>query len=181
MEPNAAADALGILREGEQLVRRRARRQQLLTLGTHAVTTVLWAGRKDIRDPVRRRAVGAGLVLGIAGLGLWELDRSRVGTLWSERVVQQRPDLAVGETERRDPRSSDLPRGWDALFSLLTPRGKRVLIMGAAVMLAQPLVGIGFRRSRLRYPNLAAGMVTAAMSTAVGLAGMRNRPKSADD
>jgi hypothetical protein len=181
MEPEAAADALAILREGERRVRRVARREQALTLGVGAVTTVLWMGRKDIREPVRRRVVGAGSMLGAVGLGLWQLDRSRVGTLWSERTLQQRPDLPAGETERRDPSSSAPRPPWGTVFSALTPKGKRRLVVGVLTMLAQPLVGVGFRRSRIRYPNLAAGVVTAAMSLAVGLTGMRSRPEADDD
>jgi hypothetical protein len=36
-----------------------------------------------------------------------------------------------------------------------------------------------FRRSGIRFPNLAAGLATAAMSTAIGL--MRDRPEAADE
>lgn len=185
MDPTAAADALGILREERRRVRRRARREQGLILGARAVTTVLWMGRKDIRDPVRRRVVGAGLVLGMIGLGLWEFDRSKVSRLWSERVVEQRTDLGPDETERRDPDPSDSHPSRDerlrAVFSSLTPAGKWAVVVGAVVVLARPLVVRGFRRSGVRYPNLAAGVVTAAMSTAAGLAGMRSRPATDDE
>ncbi len=175
MESHAAADALRILREGEQHVRREARRERALRLGGQAVTGVLWLGRKDLRDPVRRRTVGAVAAAGMVGLALWEFDRSRLGTLWAERMVRQRPDLAPGETERRDPSwSDDHPSGaevWRTLRSMLTPRGQRMVALSAVTMLAQPLVRLGFRRSGIRRPHLAAGVVTAAMSTAAGLAG----------
>lgn len=184
MESHAAADALRILREGEQHVRREARRERALRLGGQAVTGVLWLGRKDLRDPVRRRAVGAVAAAGMVGLALWEFDRSRVGTLWAERMVRQRPDLAPGETERRDPSwSDDHPSGvevWRTLRSMLTPRGQRMVALSAVTMLAQPLVRLGFRWSGIRRPHLAAGMVTAAMSTATGLAGLWIGPKAED-
>ncbi|WP_152365473.1 hypothetical protein [Microlunatus speluncae] len=185
MEPGAAADALGILRDGQRHVRQEERRQQWLLLGVRAATTVLWMGRKDIRDPVRRRLAGAGMALGLVGLAVWEFDRSKVSTLWSERLVEQRPDLPEGETERRDPdpNAEHPPAGelLRELFSSLSPRRKRLLAASTAVGLARPFVVAAFRRSGIRYPHLAAGGVAAAMSTAVGVIGILTRPAADGD
>lgn len=182
MDPDTAAEALGILRDGKHQVRRAARREQWLTRGVHAVTNVLWLARKDIRDPGRRRAASAGLVLVMAGSGFWEFKRSNVGTLWQERIIDPQPD-SDGDSEPRHPGwfADDLswPERLRAMFSALTPAGKRLVVASAAAAVAQPLVVLAFRRSGIRYPNLAAGVATAAMSTAIGL--MRDRPEAADE
>jgi hypothetical protein len=123
------------------------------------------------------------LVLGLVGLGAWEFNRSTVSTLWQERVIEQAPEIIGDDSERPGRGRFDDDLTWDerlrAMSEALTPAGRRLVVASAVAMVAQPLVVLGFRRSRVKYPNLAAGVVTAAMSTAIGL--MRNRPAAADD
>jgi hypothetical protein len=92
VDQEKAADALGILRSGEERVRQRTRRQKALTLGVTGGLTLLGFARKDIRHPVVRR-VAAGVVLGV----------SRSAFAWfgmNERLVGRVRVDSVGSVER---------------------------------------------------------------------------------
>lgn len=179
VDPGTADEALGILRSGREQVRRENDRHELVMVGARAVSTVLWMARRDIRDPVLRRTCNVVLFLGSVGWALWMADRTKVQGMWTEQ--QQRFKAAAERVTQLQEEGAPEPQVKEQLRELvksIRPETVRALALVVGLSVAERVVVRGFRRSGIRYPHLAAGVVMAAANTAVHV--LRRRKRASD-
>ncbi|MBM7786253.1 hypothetical protein [Tenggerimyces flavus] len=180
VDPGTADEALGILRSGRDQVRRENDRRERAMLGARAVATMLRLGCGDIRSPGLRRTSGVAVRLGIVGWAWWMGDRTKVMGLWSGqgeriRAAAERLKQSREEGAPDPPLKEQVRTAWGAMG----PEAKRALALSLGLSVTEWVVVAGFRRSRMRYPHLAAGVVMAAAHTTVGW--LRLRKRAADD
>lgn len=180
VDPGTADEALGILRSGREQVRRENDRRELIMLGTRAVSTVLWLARKDIRSKALRRTCNVALLLGSVGWATWVADRSKVQGLWSEQQERFRAAAErVTELQEEGAPAPQVKEQLRAMLGSISPEVVRGLVIVVGLAVAERAVVAGFRRSGMRYPHLAAGVVMAAAHTTVGW--LKVRKRAADD
>jgi hypothetical protein len=177
MDAERAEEALGVLRSGRDRVLRETSREELLTLATRSVGTVVWLGLRDVRNPVARRSAKAALFAGLIGFAVWRVRRMKVTGVFSAR--QQR--LLTDAAERRAELEA-LPwqEQFRTAFATFTPEQKASMALAAAMSVSRHLVVRGFRQSSVRHPHLAAGLVVGVAEATIGLLQLR-RKRASDD
>jgi hypothetical protein len=185
MDAERAEEALGVLRSGRDRVLRESRRERALEIASRAVGTVLWLGVKDIRRPAARRAANVVVYAGLFGWAAWRVNKTRVMGLFSERherlVAQFEKGMGPAEGRAEAERPA-LP--WREQLRLatamMTPEQKRAVVIGLVLAAGRHVAVRGFRRSGIRYPHLAAGLVVGAAQATYGFLELR-RKRASDD
>lgn len=174
-EPDAqkAADALGILLAGRKRVRQQTRREKALSLGAAAALTVLGYARKDVANPALRRLTGLAWLAGSFAYGAWQGDGMTVlarGPVADLAESFQHVGKRIQRLQEEDPSFRSAMNDPEVKAALLAwrPVAIKIVAFGVTTAVAEALVVTLLRRSKLRYPNVAAGVVLAVSRTAIG-------------
>lgn len=177
VDPSTADEALGILRDGRERVLRETDREQVVRIATRSVAVMLWLGLRDLPTPALRRGSAAVLFVASVGWGVWQTDRTKVAGVFNagQALIRER---AGQRTADGKPEPMPWREQLRLMNAMLTPRQKRALAVSFALSAARPVVIGAFRRSRVRYPHLAAGLVMGVAHATFGWLALRGKRES---